>query len=87
MTTVDHRALSQQEVLEAVGALAPAIAARAAEIEAGRRIPPDLLGELIRTGVFRILRPPSLGGAGADLPAALRAYEALARPTRPSAGP
>jgi indole-3-acetate monooxygenase len=79
MTTVDHRALSQQEVLEGVGALAPAIAARAAEIEAGRRIPPDLLGDVIRTGVFRILRPRSLGGAGADLLAALRAYEALAQ--------
>ncbi len=62
-----------------VATLAPAIAARAAEIEAGRRVPADLLADLVAAGCFRLLLPPSHGGLGADLPSALGEYEALAR--------
>jgi len=80
MTTLDRTDTdtTPQDVLEASQALAPAIAARAAEIEAARRVPRDLLDDLARAGCFRLLLPPSHGGVGADLPAALRVYEALA---------
>jgi alkylation response protein AidB-like acyl-CoA dehydrogenase len=66
-------------VLEQVTELAPSIADRAAEIEAARRIPPDLLDELAAAGCFRLLRPVSHGGIGTDLPAAMRVFETLAR--------
>jgi len=66
-------------VLDAVRELAPAIAGRAAEIETARRVPRDVLDQLIRAGCFRLLLPPSHGGIGSDLPAALRVFEDLAR--------
>jgi indole-3-acetate monooxygenase len=82
MTTLDHTNsgtdTTPQDVLESVRALAPAIAARAAEIEAARRVPADLLDDLARAGCFRLVLPRSHGGVGADLPSALRVYEALA---------
>ncbi|MGH8986063.1 MAG: acyl-CoA dehydrogenase family protein, partial [Acidimicrobiia bacterium] len=52
---------------------------RAAEVEAARRLPADLLAQLVSAGCFRVLLPPSLGGAGADLVAALRVYETLSQ--------
>jgi alkylation response protein AidB-like acyl-CoA dehydrogenase len=68
-----------QDVLDAVGRLAPAIAARADETEAARRVPRDLLDGLAAAGVFRLLRPASHGGLGAPLPDGLLVFEALAR--------
>ena len=59
--------------------LAPTIAARAAEIETARRLPRDLLDDLLRVGCFRVLRPRTHGGLGADLPEAMRIIESLAR--------
>jgi alkylation response protein AidB-like acyl-CoA dehydrogenase len=79
MTTTDTGPATTRGVLDAVNRLAPAIAARAGETEAARRVPRDLLDGLIAARVFRLLRPPSHGGIGADLPAALEVYEALAR--------
>ncbi len=79
MTIVDRRSMTPQGVLEGARDLGPSIVDRAIEIEAARRIPRDLLDELIRTGCFALLLPPSHGGIGADLPAALRVFEALAR--------
>jgi alkylation response protein AidB-like acyl-CoA dehydrogenase len=66
-------------VLDAVRELAPALAARAAEIEAARRVPPDLLAALAAAGCLRLLLPRSHGGGGADLPGAMRVFEALSR--------
>jgi alkylation response protein AidB-like acyl-CoA dehydrogenase len=66
-------------VLDAIDDLAPAIAARAAEVEAARRIPSDLLALLVDAGCFRLLLPASHGGCGGDLDHATRATEALAR--------
>jgi len=78
-TAVDRRpCVTGDQVLDAARALAPAIAARAAEVEATRRVPGDLLDALVAAGCFRMLLPRSHGGAGADLPSALRLYEALA---------
>jgi alkylation response protein AidB-like acyl-CoA dehydrogenase len=79
MSIMDRSTTTPQGVLEAAHGLAPTIADRAAEIEAGRRVPRDLLDELIGAGCFRVLLPPSHGGIGADLPSALRVFEALAR--------
>jgi indole-3-acetate monooxygenase len=46
--------------------LAPQIFSRAAEIEAGRRIPPDLVEALRSIGVFRMFVPQSHGGLEVD---------------------
>ena len=70
--------MTGDQVLDAARALAPTIAARAADVEAARRVPGDLLDALVAAGCFRMLLPRSHGGAGADLPSALRLYETLA---------
>jgi indole-3-acetate monooxygenase len=67
------------ETLEVVAALAPVVAARAEEIERGRRVPPDLVEELTEAGCFRMLVPRSHGGAELALPAEMRVLEELAR--------
>lgn len=78
MTVVDGPARTADDVLRAVQHLAPTIAARAAEIEAARRVPPDLLADLVGAGCFRMLLPPTHGGVAADLPTAMRVLETLA---------
>jgi alkylation response protein AidB-like acyl-CoA dehydrogenase len=79
VTTLERGISTSEDVLDAVERLAPAIAARAAEVEADRRLPADLLGALTAAGVFRLLRPAAVGGLEAALPDALPVYEALAR--------
>jgi indole-3-acetate monooxygenase len=79
MSAVDDRTMTAGDVLEAVQALAPSISSRAAEIEAARRFPADLLDELKAAGAFRLILPPSHGGAGANLIEAMRGLETLAR--------
>jgi indole-3-acetate monooxygenase len=74
----DRTDRSAADVLRAVEDLAPTIAERAPQIEAARRVPPDLLDELVRAGCFELLLPRSHGGLGADLPAAMRVLETLA---------
>lgn len=78
-TTADTDVTTARDVLAAADRLAPSIAVRADEIEAGRRVPRDLLDELIAARVFRLLRPATHGGAGAALPDAMRVFETLAR--------
>jgi alkylation response protein AidB-like acyl-CoA dehydrogenase len=76
---VDRRApVTAGQVLDGACALVPTISDRAAEVEAARRVPADLLDALAAAGCFRMLLPRSHGGAGADLPSALRLYETLA---------
>lgn len=78
MTAIlDHDTMTADGVLDAARALAPTIAGRAAEIEAARRLPRDLLDELVASGCFRLLLPPTHNGIGADLPAAMRVFESL----------
>ena len=79
MTTVEPLPTTTGAVLDAARGLAPTITARAAEIEAARRLPRDLLDELINAGCFRLLRPRSHHGLGADVSGAMRVFEALAR--------
>jgi alkylation response protein AidB-like acyl-CoA dehydrogenase len=64
-------------VLTAVQTLRPELRARAAEIEAGRRVPADLLERLRDAGTFDVLRPPSHRGTGGDLAEAMEVVETL----------
>jgi alkylation response protein AidB-like acyl-CoA dehydrogenase len=68
-----------QRLLANLQELAPGIASRAAEIEAGRRIPPDLVEVLRSIGIFRMFVPQSHGGLELDMPAALEIFGALSR--------
>jgi alkylation response protein AidB-like acyl-CoA dehydrogenase len=68
-----------ERVLADILELAPAIAARAGEIEAARRMPLDLVEALRSIGIFRMLVPRSHGGLELDLPAVLEISAALAR--------
>jgi indole-3-acetate monooxygenase len=76
MTTLTR---DTRDVLEAVRAMSPGIAARAEEIEDRRRLPLDLVDELVAAGCFRSLVPTSHGGLGASLPDHMRMIEELAR--------
>jgi indole-3-acetate monooxygenase len=59
--------------------LTPAITARAAEFEAERRIPADVVDVLKTIGAFRLFVPRSHGGLELDLPSGLAVIAALAR--------
>jgi alkylation response protein AidB-like acyl-CoA dehydrogenase len=59
--------------------LAPAIAARAAEIENARRLPSDLVATLKSIGVFRLFVASSHGGLELDLPTGLEILATLSR--------
>src|SRR5260221_785074 len=58
---------------------APSINWRAGEIEAGRQMPPDLVGALRAIGVYRMFVPQSYGRLELDLPAGLEIIRALGR--------
>jgi indole-3-acetate monooxygenase len=79
MTTTLTDASPTAPVLDAVRELAPVIAGRADEIEAARRVPADLLGDLVATGCFRMLLPASHGGGEVDLATAIAVVEELSR--------
>lgn len=66
-------------LLADIHALAHEITSRAAEIEAGRRIPIDLVEALRSIGVFRTFVPRSHGGLELDLPAAVDIIRALGK--------
>jgi indole-3-acetate monooxygenase len=65
--------------LEVARALAPRIRARAAEIEAARQLPADLVTELASARLFKVAVPEAAGGLGADIHTALRVIEEVAR--------
>ena len=71
--------MTVETVLQAVRQLTPSILDRAGEIEAGRRVPPDLLDQLRAAGCFRLVRPTTHGGLEASIPDAMRVLESLAR--------
>jgi alkylation response protein AidB-like acyl-CoA dehydrogenase len=68
-----------KNMLAGVRELAPEITARAAEIEAARRLPPDLVERLRSIGIFRMFVPRSHGGLELDFPAGLEVMKALTR--------
>jgi alkylation response protein AidB-like acyl-CoA dehydrogenase len=70
---------ASETILAGIRELSGEIAARSAEIEAARRIPPDLVDRLKSLGLFRMFVPRSHGGLELPLPAALAVISALAR--------
>lgn len=54
--------MTPARVLAAARDLAPTIAARAAEVEAARRLPADLARQMAEAGIFRLVIPRALGG-------------------------
>src|SRR5258708_7713506 len=68
-----------ERLLADIQEMAPGITARAAEIEAARRIPLDLVEALRSIGVFRMFVPRSHGGLEFDLPTGLGVIARLAR--------
>jgi alkylation response protein AidB-like acyl-CoA dehydrogenase len=77
MTTIDLTP-SPTEVIHSARAIADHLPARSAEIEAARRLPADLLAQLVTAGCFRMLLPQTHGGSEATLAEAMAMYEALA---------
>lgn len=66
-------------LLADIHALANEITSRAAEIEAGRRIPIDLVEALRSIGIFSMFAPRSHGGLELDLPQAGEIIRALGK--------
>jgi len=60
-------------------ALAPRIRERAAEIEAARQLPPELVLEIANSRLFRVALPEAEGGLGADILTTLHVIEEVAR--------
>jgi alkylation response protein AidB-like acyl-CoA dehydrogenase len=73
------KAVAANRLLADIRGLAPALRARAAEMEAERRIPHDVVETLKAIGVFRLFVPRSHGGLELDLPKGLGIITALAR--------
>jgi alkylation response protein AidB-like acyl-CoA dehydrogenase len=65
-------------LLDSIRDLAPSISARSAEIDAGRRLPLDLLAQLTAAGCFRMFVPKSHGGLDIDFPTSMEIIETLA---------
>lgn len=78
-TATEPKLTRHPSVLDAVRGLAPRITARAAETEAARRLPRDLIRDLTAAGCFRMLVPRSHRGEGFDLPTAMSVIEELSR--------
>ena len=79
MTTTLGQQPTIADVLAATRRLVPEIRERAAEIEAARRVPADLLERLDAIGCRRLLLPESHGGMGAPIVDAMEVFEELAR--------
>jgi len=59
--------------------LAPVIEPRRAEIEHGRRLPPDLVARLAEAGLFKLCVPRAYGGGEIEPEALVETLEAVAR--------
>jgi alkylation response protein AidB-like acyl-CoA dehydrogenase len=68
-----------ERLLADIRQLAPDLTARAAQIEAGRQLPPDLVESLRSIGAFRMFVPHSHGGLELDLPVALEIIATLCK--------
>jgi alkylation response protein AidB-like acyl-CoA dehydrogenase len=79
VTAGGTRPNSAETLLSELRTRAPRMAARAAEIESGRRLPLDLVEELRSLGIFRMFVPVSHGGLELDVPTALEIFSALSR--------
>ncbi|MER7823656.1 3-hydroxy-9,10-secoandrosta-1,3,5(10)-triene-9,17-dione monooxygenase oxygenase subunit [Streptomyces sp. NPDC096097] len=71
--------MSDEDVLDAVRALAPALRERAAEAEDRRKVPEASIKELADTGFFRLLQPRAYGGHAANPTLFYTAVKEIAR--------
>lgn len=78
-TASSRSQVEAERLLAAIETLAPEIKARAEEIEAGRRIPLDLIGKLKSLGAFRLFVPRRHGGLELDLQSGLDLITAVSR--------
>ncbi len=65
--------------LDVARGLAPSIRKRAAEIEAARKLPADLVMDIANARLFRVALPEAEGGLGADIVTTLQVIEEVAR--------
>jgi indole-3-acetate monooxygenase len=65
--------------LEVARGLAPRIRKRAAEIEAARQLPTDLVMDIANARLFRVALPEAEGGLGADIVTTLQVIEEISR--------
>jgi indole-3-acetate monooxygenase len=65
--------------LDVARALAPRIRERAAEIEAARELPADLVMDIAKAGLFKVAVPVAEGGLGADVLTSLQVIEEVSR--------
>jgi alkylation response protein AidB-like acyl-CoA dehydrogenase len=79
MATDTAHAAQTQTPLDIARALAPRIRARAAEIEAARQLPHDLVLEIASARLFKVGISEAEGGLGADVVTTLRVIEEVAR--------
>ena len=70
---------AETKLMEAARAFRPRILAERERIEAGRRLPEDLVRELAHAGFFRIFLPAAYGGLDLTPMAASQIFEELAR--------
>jgi indole-3-acetate monooxygenase len=68
-----------ERMLADIREFAPGIPARAAEIEAARQMPLDLVEALKTIGVFRMFAPKSHGGMELDFPSGMKVVTELAK--------
>ena len=68
---------SRQDIVAAAKSLRPQIVAARDEIEESRRLPPAIIEQMDRAGLFRMYAPKSLGGPEIDPLTAFRAVEQL----------
>src|SRR5262245_41415147 len=78
MTTIET-AREALAPLDIARALAPRIRKRAAEIEAARQLPHDLVMDIATAGLFKVGISKAEGGFGADILTALEVIEEMAR--------
>lgn len=69
--------MAGERVLERIRELGPTISKRSEEIEDARRIPVDLVQDLVAAGCFRLGLPAKYGGEELDLPTILKVFEEL----------
>ena len=67
-----------EKILSDVRDFAPSLSARGADIEAARRLPPELVKKLAALGLFRMLVPQSHGGLEISFPPSIDILAALA---------
>jgi indole-3-acetate monooxygenase len=79
MATTTRSVSASSSPLDVARALAPRIKARAAEIEAARELPKDLVAELVEARLFKVALPESEGGLEADVITSLKVIEEVAR--------